>query len=97
MKARFRAEWYYLNLNMPSVSNQEAYDDLLLEESEDFKIKIHDGRLIGGHTVFLATSRGLVRWRFLMDPNASRTSSSAGILETQMKSQEMGPGAGIVA
>lgn len=48
---------------------------MILEESESFlKMKIITGRLQGGHTAFIATSMGLVRWKFLMDPNATKSS-----------------------
>ena len=47
---------------------------MILEESETFlKMKIITGRLHGGHTAFIATSMGLVRWKFLMDPNATKS------------------------
>ena len=77
-KARFRKEWLKLDLSIPSSSKsyQRALvdDDIdcLTEQSEDSKLKIICGRLYGGHTAFIATSRGLVRWKFLMDVNAAR-------------------------
>ena len=47
---------------------------MILEESESFlKMKIITGRLHGGHTAFIATSIGLVRWKFLMDTKAMRS------------------------
>ena len=72
LKARFRAEYYQLNLSQPSVSAQDAFDDMILEESDTFlKMKILTGRLHDGYTAYVATSMGLVRWKFLMDPNAA--------------------------
>ena len=47
---------------------------MILEEQDSFlKMKVITGRLHGGHTAFVATSMGLVRWKFLMDPNAPKS------------------------
>ena len=47
---------------------------MILEESDSFlKMKIITGRLHDGYTAYVATSMGLVRWKFLMDPNAAQS------------------------
>ena len=87
LRARFRTEYYQLNLSQPSISDHEAYDDLILEEEDPFlKMKIICGRLHGGHTAFVATTMGLIRWKFMMDPNATK---SADMTDEELK-QSMG-------
>ena len=49
-------------------------------------MKIICGRLHGGHTAFVATTMGLIRWKFMMDPNATK---SADMTDEELK-QSMG-------
>ena len=96
-KARFRDEWYQLDLSLPSTS--QRYQDALIEDdedcrtqqSEDLKQKIICGRLHGGHTAFIATQRGLVRWKFLLDPNATQTGPSGESRQEEQKGDEDQP------
>ena len=62
---------------------------MILEEAENFlKMKIITGRLHGGHSAYIATSIGLVRWKFLMDPNATR---SADMTSEEVKESLVAP------
>lgn len=48
---------------------------MMLEGEEAASVQIFEGRLHGGHTAFIATSKGLVCWKFLMDSNALKSST----------------------
>ena len=69
LQPRLRPEYYRLNLAMPCTSNQDVFDEFGEDADVYQKMKIITGRLQGGHTAFVATSMGLIRWQFLMDRN----------------------------